>query len=43
VNLRVLQFAGTFRFYTFLEFTIIFIGLPNIFGGVTVKGLPASV
>jgi hypothetical protein len=33
------------RYISFLhlfEFTIIFIGLPNIFGGVTVNGLPAS-
>jgi hypothetical protein len=42
VNLRVPRLAGVFRFYTFLELTIIFIGLPNIFRGVTVEGLPAS-
>jgi hypothetical protein len=29
-------------FYTFLEFMIIFIGLPNISGGVTAEGTPAS-
>jgi hypothetical protein len=42
VNLRVLQYSGKFHFYTFLEFMIIFVGLPNIFGGVTVEGLSAS-
>jgi len=42
VNLSFFPYARTFLFYTFSEFMIIFIGLPNIFGGVTVEGHPAS-
>jgi len=42
VNLSFLSYARTFLFYTFSEFMIIFIGLPNIFGGVTAEGNPAS-
>jgi hypothetical protein len=37
-----LQYAGEFHFYTFLGFKIIFAGLPNILGGVTVEELSAS-
>ncbi len=42
VNHRLLQCADFFLFYTFLEFMIIFVGLPNILGGVTAEGLSAS-
>ncbi len=31
VNLRDLQYPGKSHFYTFLEFMIILVGLPNIF------------
>jgi hypothetical protein len=42
VNPSFFPYARTFLFYTFSEFMNIFIGLPNIFGGVTVEGHPAS-
>jgi len=42
VNLRVLQRASRLRFYKCSELMIVLVGLPNIFGGVTVGGLSAS-
>lgn len=41
-NLRVPQLARGFLFYTCLELMIIFVGLPNIFGRVTIERLSAS-
>ena len=41
-NLRVLQPALAFLFYTVLELLMIFTGSPNVFGGVTDKRVSAS-
>jgi hypothetical protein len=41
-NLRVLQPALTFLFYTVLELLMIFTGSPNVFGRVAAKGVSAS-
>jgi len=42
VKVRVSQYPGVFPFYTRLEDLSIFIGLPNMPGGVTAGGISAS-